>query len=216
AQPPPVYSSAGGNTAAMASHGAPRGGGARPWLIVLGVLALIGAGGVGWALSQESDDAPGTQIPFGGTPTPTPTVSPLASASASPSSTATVGPPPSPNPLATPIPTPTPTPTPVPIIVLPTPTPTPTPVPVPTAELNGLQQAIEAAAYTDPAAKDDLAARMSAIRSDAENNKRPAAAAKVDDLVAKIGELEGQGVINPEDAQQLKDRAAALRAKLVS
>ena len=134
-QPRPVYAAAGGDTAMLATqtHAAPRRSG-RGLLVALGVLALLAAGGVGWALTQESDDAPGTQIPFmPETPTPTPTVVPLPTGSAPPTATP-IGPPPTPNPLATPIPTPTPTPkpTPVPIIVLPTPEPTPAPTPVPT------------------------------------------------------------------------------------
>ena len=57
---------------------------------------------------------------------------------------------------------------------------------------------------------------MAAIRSDAEAGRRKAAANELDELVAKVGELEGAGTINPEDAQSIRDRAAALRAKLVS
>ena len=121
-QPTPVYTSAaGGTTATMATHGAPRGGGARPALIALGVLLLLGAGAAGWALTQESDDAPGTQVPFvADTPTPSPSPTPVATVTVPPSATP-IGPAPTPNPLATPAPTPTPKPTPTPLIVLPTP-----------------------------------------------------------------------------------------------
>jgi outer membrane biosynthesis protein TonB len=186
-------------------------------LIVLGVLVLLGAGAAGWALTQN-DDAPGTQVPFlpDATPSASASASPQPSASASPSSIPTIGPPPVPNPLPTPKPTPTPTPTPAPIIVLPTPAPTPTPTAVPTAELDALQQAVDAAAATDQAAKNDLLARVAAIRTDAQDNKRSAAAAKIDDLVTKVGELETANTLNQGDAQAIRDRAAALRAKLVS
>ncbi|GAA0611281.1 hypothetical protein GCM10009547_11660 [Sporichthya brevicatena] len=130
APPPPIYAEA-GPTAAMPvySHAAERNR-VKPLLIVLAVVALLAAGGVGWAVMQESDDSPGTRIPF--VPdTPTPTPSPTPEATIEPSTTPTLGPPPTPNPLTTPEPTPTPTPTPAPIIVLPTPTPDPTPVPTP-------------------------------------------------------------------------------------
>ena len=218
-QPRPVYVEAGGGTAAMPAHGhgAQRSGGGKPVLVVLAALALLAAGGVAWALSQEADDSDGTQIPFvpDASPTPTPAPTPTPTPLASPSAVPTIGPPPEPNPLATPIPTPTPapTPTPTPLIVL------PTPVAPPTAELNDLQAAIEAAGYmgeTADAAKTDLLNRMAAIRSDAEDGRRGAATNKLDNLVTKVGEFEGAGTLNPEDAQSIRDRAAALRAKLVS
>ncbi|HUR72827.1 MAG TPA: serine/threonine-protein kinase [Sporichthya sp.] len=131
-QPQPVYASAAAMTATMATpvH-ATRGRDLRPLLVVIGLLALLGAGAAGWALTQGGD-SPGTQVPFvADTPTPTPSPVPLATVIAPPGATP-IGPPPTPNPLATPVPTPQPTPTPRPvIIVLPTPAPTPAPTPTP-------------------------------------------------------------------------------------
>ncbi len=219
----PTHEGAGGPTATMSTRSQPahrngEGGGARPWLIAVGVLFLLGAGGAAWALSQ-SDDGAGTQIPFvpERTPSATPSAPPAQAPTVTATPPATFSPPlPPPTPLAPP-PGRTPTPTTKPPIITIPPVFTPAPKPVPTAELNALAAAVENATIADAAVQDDLRARVLAIRADAEANRRSAALALTNDFIAKVGELEGSEApanLDPETAANLRAAAQNLKAKL--
>ncbi|MGQ0632714.1 MAG: serine/threonine-protein kinase [Sporichthyaceae bacterium] len=219
----PIVSGASG-TRAMAPVGDPRGGPRRRrgGLIALGIAVAValGAGTIGWALTRTEEG--GTSIPFV-RPTVEPTPSAPPTRPPRPTRTATTRPTPG-APLTPPPPQEFPRPTRtavippiIPPIFTPAPTqepPPPEPEPVPTAELNALQGAVEQADIAADADRDDLLARVAAIRTAAEGNRRSAAIDLVDDFTEQVGELEGTGALDPDTATALRSAAADLRSAL--